>query len=64
MAPISEIVIATLRLANRYGTAAGHRSFHSTCRGVADQVRINSSCIGSGEVKPFTMPIVIGKKQR
>ncbi len=64
MAPISEIVIATFRLAKRYGTEAGQRSFHSTCRGVADHVRINSTCNGSGEVKPFTMPIAIGKKQR
>ena len=64
MAPISEIVMATFRLANRKGTAAGQRSFQSTWRGVADQVRINSICSGSGEVKPFTMPIAIGKKQR
>jgi len=34
------------------------------CREVADHVRINSICNGSGEVKPFTMPIAIGKKQR
>ena len=64
MAPTSEIVTATFRLVNRKGTAAGQRNFHNIWRGVADQVRINSTCSGSGEVKPFTMPIATGKKQR
>ncbi len=64
MAPTSEIVIATLMLANRNGTEHGHRSFQNTCDGVADQVRIKSRWMGSGEFNPFTMPIAIGKKHR
>src|SRR5579862_7333986 len=64
MAPISDIVIETLRLVNRNGTADGQRSFQNICVGVADQVRIRSRWIGSGEVRPFTMPTAMGKKHR
>src|SRR5262249_6740468 len=64
IAPISEIVIATLRLVNRNGRDAGQRSFQKICAGVADQVRIRSRWIGSGEVRPFTMPVVTGKKHK
>ncbi len=64
MAPTSEIVTDTFRLANRNGIDAGQRSFQSTCSLLADQVRIRSSWIGSGEVRPFTMPMVTGKKHR
>ena len=53
----SRVIVAT-------GTADGQRSFDSTCRCVADHVRIRSSCIGSGDVKPFTMPTVTGKKHK
>ena len=61
---MSEVVTATVGLANRNGTEAGRRSFHSTWEGVADQVRMRSRWIGSGDVSPFTIPIATGKKHR
>src|ERR1700722_3741048 len=54
----------TFRLVNREGNDAGQRSFQKICAGVADHVRIRSRCIGSGDVRPFTTPMVTGKKHR
>lgn len=55
--------IATSRDAKE-GTEAGTRRRQKVCAGVASQVRIRSRCSRSGEVRPFTMPMVTGKKQR
>ena len=42
----------------------GQRSLAKVCASVALYVRIRSSCSGSGERSPFTMPMAMGKKLR
>ena len=58
------MAMATLSEAKRKGIDDGQRSFQKVCQRSALSVRMRSSCMTSGEVRPFTMPMVTGKKQR
>ena len=57
---------ATLRLAKRKASAEGQRSLQKIWKALAlwGEVRTRSRWMGSGELSPFTMPMVTGKKQR
>ena len=47
-----------------FGSAAGTRSFHSTCQSEAAYERINSTAVGCGERRPRRVLIVTGKNVR
>ncbi len=62
IAPTIDAVALILSAVNRYGSAAGIRSFQKTLHRLAAYERINSSARGSGERRPRIMAIVTGKK--
>ena len=63
MAPMTHVVEAILRAANRNGRELWSRILNSTSRPLADRTRISSSIWGLTALSPRTMLTRVGKKQ-
>ena len=63
MAPMTHVVDAILRAANRNGSELCSRTLKSTSRPLAERTRISSIIWGLTDFSPRTMLTRVGKKQ-